>query len=268
MEAQDFFNITTSGGSEDIVAGISLSSRVAKILREKIRNSELLPGARLPTEQAMSQHFGVSRTVIREAMASLKRDGLVETRQGSGSFVRKSATDPVFQIDAQIEQSVQELRNLIDLRRGIEGEVAALAAQRRTPQQLQQIKDAFANFSKALEDGRDGVPEDVAFHLSLAKATENPYWVRLTNSYATQIGFGTRITRASEAKRQDYAKHLLIEHEAIVQAIEAGDAVAARLAAIKHMERADFLVTEADREFWQGEGGQYARELQAASRDN
>lgn len=156
---------------------------------------------------------------------------------------------------------------LLGLRRGIEAEVTALAAQRRSPENLVQIQSAFADFRYALETGRDGVQEDVAFHLCLAKATENPYWVRLINSYARLIGTSTRITRASEARRDDYKKQLLTEHEAIVVAIAAGDPVAARDASIQHMDRADQLVAQTEREFWQGEASEYARELYKVSRD-
>jgi GntR family transcriptional repressor for pyruvate dehydrogenase complex len=265
VDESAFLSTSRPGSEGELLAGATLSSRVARILREKIVANELEEGTRLPTEQAMSRHFGVSRTVIREAMASLKRDGLVETRQGSGSFVRKPVRELNFQFDAEIEQSVHAVLHLIELRRSIESEVAALAAQRRNAQQLEQIRAAFDAFRQALETGGDGIAEDVIFHLSIARATGNPYWVRLIDSYANQIAPGTRVTRASEAKRKDYAQQLLSEHHAIVSAIDKGDADEARMSAIRHMDRAALCITEADRDFWRGEGGLFARALQQDS---
>ena len=156
----------------------SRSERVAEILLEKIRGNELPAGSRLPSENAMARHFGVSRPVIREAIAVLKAEGLVETRSGSGAFVRKPGQAAGLQADTVTRESVQSLLSLIEVRRGIEAEMAALAAVRRSPQQVAEIKRAVRRIDEAAAAGRDGVDEDVQFHLSIAKATGNPYWTK------------------------------------------------------------------------------------------
>lgn len=260
MRSEDLFNLSAFELGGGTLAGTSLSSRVAEALLQKIRG-DFSPGARLPSEQAMGQHFGVSRTVIREAIASLKAEGVVETRQGSGAFVRSPGAARGFHLDPLTEHSVQTLLNVIEVRRGIEAETAALAAARRTPGQLAEIKRALAKIAEAVAAGSDGVEEDVHFHLSIARATGNPYWIRLVELYAQQIRAGIKVTRANETRRADFAQQVQAEHEKIVAAITAGDAVRARAAAAAHMEHAARRVMAADRAFWRSEGGELASRL-------
>ncbi|BAL26957.1 FadR/GntR family transcriptional regulator [Azoarcus sp. KH32C] len=239
----------------------SLASRVAERLLTKIREDDLPPGTRLPSEQAMAQHFGVSRTVIREAIAILKADGLLETRKGSGAFVCNADAAQTFGGDRLTDESIQALLNLIEVRRGVEAETAALAAVRRSPGQLAEIEYALRRIAEAVASGSDGVEEDARFHRTIAAATGNPYWVRFIEMFAQPIRSAVKVTRANEARREDFARQVMSEHEKIVAAIAASDPDAARAAAAEHMEHAAQRVRAADRDFWRGEGGQYARNL-------
>ena len=247
------------GGS--VAAGASLSARVANVLLKKIQAADLSPGTRLPTENAMAQHFGVSRTVIREAIASLKAEGIVETRQGSGAFVSRPVVESGFQVDPLTRDSVHKLLELIEVRRSTDSEIAALAAARRDAHQLEVIRHMLAQVDEAVVAGRNGVEEDLAFHLALARATGNPYWVKLMEMFSQQVRAAITVTRANEARRADFAQDVRLEHERIVAAIAAGDADAARSAAAHHMECAAKRVASADQEFWVREGGEYARRL-------
>jgi DNA-binding FadR family transcriptional regulator len=240
-------------------AGQSLSARVTAALQDKIRSGTLAEGARLPTENALAKHFGVSRTVIREAIAALKAEGLVETRQGSGAYLRRP--DPAradFRIDPLTREAVGNLLQLIEVRRVIEAEIAALAATQRSAAQLDEIRAALARIDAA--DG-DGVEEDVAFHLALGRATGNPYWAGMIEMFAAQLRTAVAVTRANEARRGDFADQVRNEHARIVAAIAAGDADAARAAAAEHMAQAAARVIAADQDFWTREGGEYARRL-------
>ena len=200
----------------------TLGERVAEKLLAKIRSDGLAPGTRLPSEQAMAQHFGVSRTVLREAIALLKAEGLLTTRKGSGAFVCQSPFPRAAQGDPLTEQSVQSLLNLTEVRHGIEAEIAALAAVRRTPGQLAEIEHALRRVEDAMHTGGDGVEEDVQFHLCIAEATGNPYWMRLVEMFAQQIRLAVKVTRANEARRMDFATQVREEHQKIVAAIAAG----------------------------------------------
>jgi GntR family transcriptional regulator, transcriptional repressor for pyruvate dehydrogenase complex len=241
-------------------AGISLSSRVAAALQDKIRSGTLPEGARLPTENALARHFGVSRTVIREAIAALKAEGLVETRQGSGAYLRRP--DPAFRIDPLTREAVGNLLQLIEVRRVIEAEIAALAATQRSAAQLDEIRQALARIDAAQGDG---VEEDVAFHLALARATGNPYWAGMVEMFAAQLRTAVTVTRANEARRRDFADQVRNEHARILAAVAAGDPETAREAAAEHMAQAAARVIAADQDFWTREGGEYARRLGSAT---
>lgn len=248
-------------GGDGFVTG-TLASRVAEQLLEKIRADHLAAGARLPSEQAMARHFGVSRTVIREAIARLKVDGLLETRKGSGAFVRDPG--PLRLMDGgdrATEESIQSLLNLIEVRQVMEAEVAALAALRRTPAQLAEIDYTLRRIDEAVAAGVDGVEEDARFHLAIAAATGNPHWVRLMEVFAQPIRSAVRVTRANEARRADFSRQVRAEHQKIVEAIAAGDPALARVAAAEHMAQAAQRVRAADLEFWRGAGGEFVRQL-------
>ncbi len=247
------------GVSLETGAGTNLSGRVAAVLLRKIREGGLMAGARLPTEQVMAQRFGVSRTVIREAMVSLKAEGVVETRQGSGAFVRKPGPKSAFNIDAFTSESVHHLLRMIEVRRAIDSETAALAAVRRDAQQIDEIRRAMAAIDTAVAAGGDGVNEDVEFHLSIARATGNPYWVKLMEMFAPQLRSAVSVTRANEARRKDFAQAVKHEHQRLVDAIIAGNPATARAAAGDHMERASDRVATADQEFWATQGKDSAR---------
>lgn len=243
--------------STGFVAG-TLGVRVADKLRQKIRDDALTVGTRLPSEQAMAAHFGVSRSVMREAIARLKNEGILNTRKGSGAFI---CAAPAERADDVTEQSVQSLLNLIEVRGGLESEIAALAALRRTPGQLIEIERALRSIEEAVASGVDGVEEDVLFHLLIAEATGNPYWPKFVEMFAQPIRSAVKVTRANEARREDFSRQVQHEHQKIVDAIAAGNPELARCAAMEHMQRAAERVRLADREFWRGDGGALARTL-------
>jgi GntR family transcriptional repressor for pyruvate dehydrogenase complex len=245
--------------SSTFVAG-TLGERTAQALLQKIRDDRLAAGTRLPSEQAMVVHFGVSRNTVREAIARLKADGILDTRKGSGAFiVRLPAADAV------TERSIGSLLELIEVRGGLEAEMAALAAQRHTPGQLLEIERALLGIEAAVANGQDGVDEDFAFHLAIAQATGNSYWPQLVTLFAAHIRSGVEVTRANEARQAQMAGQVLAEHEEIVAAIRARAPTRARAAASAHMRMATERVHLADRAFWQGEGGALARKISSGS---
>lgn len=255
----DTTNAALPGADQNSFQSGTLGSRVAERLLAKIREDGLQPGTRLPSEQNMAEHFGVSRTVIRDAIALLKAEGLLETRKGSGAFLRRPASPSPMQTDPLTEQSIQSLLNLIEVREGVEAETAALAAVRRTPAQLADIEHALRRIEEAVAAGLDGVEEDAKLHQSIAVATGNPTWVRFVEMFAEPIRSAVKVTRTNEARREDFTRQVQEEHERIVSAIAARDPDAARAAARAHMEQAARRVREADREFWRGQGGELAR---------
>jgi GntR family transcriptional regulator, transcriptional repressor for pyruvate dehydrogenase complex len=223
---------------EKIANSGTLADRVCGKLIELIGGDNFPPGSRLPSEAEMATRFGVSRTVIREAVSRLKSEGLVESRQGSGVFVRERSSDTPFRIAPNLMESVSSVLQVVELRKALEGEIAALAATRRSPAQLATIKAALKQIEIDVQAGGDGVNADIAFHRNIAEATGNPHFLSLIQFLFTFLRSATQTTRGIEATRKSLAQQVKDEHDAIIDAIVHQNPVEARAAARFHMDRA------------------------------
>lgn len=232
-----------------ITGGKTLADQVTEVLTSKIFGNEFAD-AQLPSEQAMAEGFGVSRTVIREAVSRLKAEGLIDTRQGRGAFVRTDRLDVPFRIDLDSENLLRSLLHIIELRRGLDAEIAFLAATRRKREQMAAIRRALGEIEKAVKAGRDAAAEDLAFHLSIARATGNPLFLELLRFLNQFLYIAIRVTRANEDKRVEFSEQTRVEHVAIAGAIERQDPEAAATAAKIHMINAAVRIKSADTDFW------------------
>jgi GntR family transcriptional repressor for pyruvate dehydrogenase complex len=244
-----------------IQLGASLSEKLAQTLETSIRGGQIKTGDKLPTENALVELHGVSRTVVREAFSRLKTLGLIETRQGSGAYVKALPRPDAGKLKLIPDGSLQAVLKVVEVRRALEAESAALAAERRTSQSLQKIKQAMRSLDKAVATGGDGVSEDVAFHAAIAQAANNSFLLD-TLAYLNQfLENATRVTRANEATREDLEDDVRREHQAIIDAIEARDVKAARIAGTKHMLNAAKRIGNADPAFWSSQGRALANRL-------
>ncbi|SPB16175.1 GntR family transcriptional regulator [Caballeronia novacaledonica] len=223
----------------------ALSDSVAQQLQKLIEKGSFAAAGKLPTEAVLAQEFGVSRTVIREAISRLKNEGMVEPRQGSGVFIVERAGIRPLRIDYAQAVEPGAVVQILALRRAIEAEVASEAALRRTDKQLAAIEDALARIDEAVREGRDGVAEDVAFHREIANATGNPYFLKTLTFLNQYLEAGTLVTRGNEALREDFMRQVREEHAAIVEAIRSHDSAAARDAAQTHLINAARRLAEA-----------------------
>ncbi len=130
----------------------TLTSQLAKTLGERITAGEYAAGSKLPTEQELVEAFGVSRTVVREAISLLKAGGMVTTRQGVGVFVTQAETARPFRVEEARLDVLREVIAVVELRIGVEAEGASLAAQRRTEADLAALAAATGNLNSALYD--------------------------------------------------------------------------------------------------------------------
>ncbi|VTU13198.1 Putative L-lactate dehydrogenase operon regulatory protein [Variovorax sp. SRS16] len=247
----------------------TLADRVTDLIAADIRGRAYPVNTRLPSEQSMTEQYGVSRTVVREAIARLRSEGLVETRQGSGTVVRDPKGADAFRLglepaDTQKDPAQGVLR-ILELRRGIEAEMAALAAQRRTAGEMAQIQQALRAIASAVKGGGDGVEEDLAFHIAISRAAHNTHYTELLGLLTRALHDAIRLTRTNEARRADLAAQVLAEHEAICAAIRMRDAPAARTAAFLHMHNTAIRIEQADKEFWTRDSRAAARRLDRAS---
>ncbi|MFJ8713237.1 FadR/GntR family transcriptional regulator [Streptomyces violaceus] len=226
---------------------VRLADQVAATLSEEIESGRLAEGDRLPTEVELVRQLGVSRTVVREALSRLRNAGLIEPRQGIGVFVLPRRTRP---LDLEAADTKAKVLQIVEVRRAMEGEAAHLAATRATPLDLARMRQALDAIDSAVGAGGDGVDEDLAFHRSIAESTGNTVMVSTLRYLGDVSRSGIRVTRANEARRNDFIEAVRAEHHAILAAIEARDAEAARMAARLHMNHAAARLQDADDRFW------------------
>jgi GntR family transcriptional repressor for pyruvate dehydrogenase complex len=221
-----------------------LSDRLAALLGAQIENGSLQPGDRLPTEQQLAAAHGVSRTVVREALHQLTSKAMVLSRQGSGVFVAPPPVHQPLAFDPAVLTSVQAVVHVVEVRRVLEGEIAALAAERATRLQIAALRRSLREIDRAVVAGRDGVAEDLAFHRIIGESTGNPQFRLLLGFLEQYLREGMRITRGNEARRADFMAAVQLEHRAIFEAIAAHDPVAARLHANEHLIRGEQRLVE------------------------
>jgi DNA-binding FadR family transcriptional regulator len=214
----------------------TLSSQLVKVLTERISKGELKAGDRLPTEQELIETFGVSRTVVREAISSLRATGHVKTQQGVGAFVRELPSPPLNTGAANLDM-VHEVIQVLELRIGVEIEAAALAAQRREAHHVQTMRDAVTRMAEAIETAADTVEPDLVFHRTIADATGNPHFAHLFSYLGALLIPRSRLEtfRFIPEDRAAYLHRINREHQVIFQAIERRDVDAACSAMRMHL---------------------------------
>jgi DNA-binding FadR family transcriptional regulator len=215
----------------------NLTQEIAARLASQIRKGQLAPGARLPTEHEMVTAMGVSRTVVREAVAALRAEGLVITRQGAGAFVATDAARRPFRLANDSAISLQEVLDVMELRTSMEVEAAGLAAERGSPAAKQRIARALQALERVIGRGEAAVDEDFAFHRAIAEATGNPQFSRFLEYLGRFIipRQTIRVEMSDVEKQNDYLAMIQGEHRAIAQAIAAGEPTKARQAMRRHL---------------------------------
>ncbi len=183
--------------------------------------------------------FGVSRTVVREAIAMLRAEGLVETRQGSGAYVAADMRRRSFRIDPERLQSIGQILDVMELRIAVEVEAAGIAAARRTPDDLTRIAAAHEAFGAAVERGDAAIEEDYQLHRAIGSATGNPYFASFLD-FVGRLIIPRRTLLAGDEDEEALRRYLMRvfgEHARIVAAIEAEDVAQARRRMAEHLKR-------------------------------
>jgi DNA-binding FadR family transcriptional regulator len=216
----------------------NLAEQIVARLSADIRGGRLPPGARLPTEQALTEALGVSRPVVREAVAALRADGLVVTRRGSGAYVADPAAGP-FRIGAPKAAALTDILEVMELRRAVEVEAAALAAERANRRQIASIRTALRAIDRALHRGEGAVGEDFAFHRAIAEATGNRQFPRFLAFLGSHVipRQSVRLSVDTPAERRAYLERIQHEHARIVTGISGHDPAEARRAMHEHLTR-------------------------------
>jgi DNA-binding FadR family transcriptional regulator len=222
---------------EPIGAHRNLTGEVVERIADGIRCGLLSPGERLPTEQELMLALGVSRTVVREAVAALKAEGLVITRQGAGAFVAADGSRVPFRLEPEGMRSIEDVLAVMELRIAIEVEAAGLAAARATSDEIAAIMKAHANVDAAILRGENAVLEDFAFHRVIAAATGNRHYAQFLAFLGRHVipRQSVRAQNTSPAVMLAYLTRIQREHTRIAHAVSAHDVSGARRAMRKHL---------------------------------
>ena len=220
-----------------VAAPRKLTHAIAERIAAEIANGKFAPGARLPTEQEMVAAMGVSRTVVREAVAALRAEGLVVTRQGAGAFVASDVARRPFRLALDGLPSIEEVLDVMELRASVEVEAAGLAASRGSGRARRRVGEALSAVDSALQRGDAAIEEDFAFHRAIAAATGNPQFPHFLEYLGRFIipRQSIRVAAHRPEGQRAYLETFQREHVAICDAIVAGDAEAAREAMRQHL---------------------------------
>jgi DNA-binding FadR family transcriptional regulator len=215
----------------------NLAHELVEGIGSQIQTQVLRPGDKLPTESEIMQTYGVSRTVVREALSRLQAGGLVETHHGIGTFVLEARSGSSFRIDPSDIATAVDVLDVLELRISLETESAGLAALRRTEEQLAEMRRALDTFEANVAEAGDTVSPDFRFHLQIANATGNRYFADIMSHLGATLIPRTRINSSKLASEHlsQYLRRVNREHEEIYDAIARKDPESARAAMRIHL---------------------------------
>jgi GntR family transcriptional regulator, transcriptional repressor for pyruvate dehydrogenase complex len=214
---------------------LSLFEALAEQVEEWVLSGQLEAGSRLPSEDSLARQFGVSRPVVREALAQLRERDLVETVSGSGTFVKHPdvghLTDAVVRHLRVAAGETESIAKVYEARLAIESTTARLAAELRSEQDLEQITSLLEAMRTANDDVERWTASDLGFHVAVARASHNPF---LSTLLAPLVKVIEHVISESFRSRQA-VRAGLGAHEYILERIEARDPPGAELAMREHL---------------------------------
>ena len=228
--------VLASSETPDVLLEPVKRSRIYEHIVEQIhaliREGRWAPGDQIPPERELAERFRVSRTSVREALRALEMQGIIDSRQGGGTFVRTADTEALVPpLAAAILRGRRELAEVLEVRELIEPGIARLAATRATAEHSAELETLLERQRECILQGRSFVDEDTAFHYTLARAADNHILLRLHNVILDLL----RESRQSYLHVPDRPQMSLRGHEAILSAIKTQDAEAAYAASLAHI---------------------------------
>jgi GntR family transcriptional repressor for pyruvate dehydrogenase complex len=212
----------------------SLSDRLYARMVEGLLSGDLAAGGKLPTEAELASRYAVSRPTVREALARLRSDGVIESRRGSGSHVLRRPGTP--QTAATPIRSLADIERYYAFRCCVEAGAAAGAAEFHSAEDLKSLGTSLETLSAAMQAGHTGIDEDVQFHLAIAQASHNPFFVTSVETSVAPIRQFMELARpAEDHHRPDILRQVQAEHQAILDAIARRDPQAAAEATRLHV---------------------------------
>jgi GntR family transcriptional regulator, transcriptional repressor for pyruvate dehydrogenase complex len=205
---------------------------IVEQIRELISAGRIKPGDRLPPERELAELFKASRNSVRDAIRVLEQMGLIESRQGDGTYVRSvSAEDLAEPLALMLLQSRTQMRELWEVRRVLEPAIAEFAASRITDEELGELEAILEAQRRRVESGFPALEEDTAFHYAIAEAARNTVMLRTLDTLVDLL----RQSRERSLQPHDRPAHSLAGHVRILAALRRRDPEGARSATLEHL---------------------------------
>jgi GntR family transcriptional regulator, transcriptional repressor for pyruvate dehydrogenase complex len=219
---------------------------VTEALHEMIRNGQLVPGSKLESVQQLAENFQVSRSAIREALSALKAMGLVEMKQGEGTFIKEfDAKQMTFPLSTAILMKKKDVIHLLEVRKIIETGTAGLAAKNRSEEDLAAMTKALEEMKRVKGDEELGEKADFQFHLAVSSAASNPILSTLLDQVSELMIETMKETRRLWLfSKQTTTENLVKEHAKIFDAILERNEEKAQMAMIEHLENVDNILNK------------------------
>ncbi|EKS9916742.1 FadR family transcriptional regulator [Burkholderia multivorans] len=201
-----------------------------------LSDPEFGPHIKLPAEQTLAERFGVSRPMLRQALARLRAEGRIYSRKGSGNFVSDGIAASQALAFSTLA-SIPDVKSFLEFRRSLEGECAASAAQAGDRVAFARLRKAHHRLEQAIAAGDTGIEHDIAFHMAVAQATGNRFFSHTLAALSEQMSFGIRLVRDLAGRPLDVRRQEVVhEHAKILTAIDEGDVDGARAAMRAHID--------------------------------
>lgn len=221
-----------------------LYEKVAETIYEMIRTGELKPGDKLDSVEQLAGNFQVGRSAVREALSALRAMGLVEIKQGEGTYIKGFSSEQIaFPLSTAILMNKSDVDSLLEVRKIIESGTAASAGKHRTEKDLQAMENALKEMKKASGNEELGEKADLTFHLSIAEASQNPLLASLLHHVSGLLQETIKETRRLWLySNETTTERLYEEHKRIYEAIVKKDEHQAREAMLEHLENVEVIL--------------------------
>jgi GntR family transcriptional repressor for pyruvate dehydrogenase complex len=213
-----------------------ISDQVFDQLRELIFRGEFKAGEQILTERELSEAFGVSRTSVRDAINKLVVMGLLEQKQGQGTFVRSPDDKEQSILATMVESQDASITDLLEVRMGLECNAAAMAATRAVEKDIQFMEKSIEEMHKEVASGRLGTEADVSFHMAICYATKNPLQVFIMKNFYDFLFTGIKVNLEGLYQVPGNIDTILDQHKTIFQAIRDHDPETAYRAMKRHID--------------------------------
>jgi GntR family transcriptional repressor for pyruvate dehydrogenase complex len=211
-----------------------------------LKDGTFLPGSKLPSQNELVEHFGVSRTGVREALQMMSALNLIEIRPGVGCFVKSVSPEYVIHADVlAILLEKESVVHVMETRKVLESGIAALATERALPEDYWKIEDVLVTIERSIQKGASIARGAAEFHSALAEASHNAVLAKLMRSFHQLLERAATLLETSAIDLEAYKLSELIAHRELLAVIKQGDPEKSKNAMIDHITISEKMILSA-----------------------